>query len=161
MSPKDPGLKWMAGILLISALGLGLAIHHETSPSAPPASDPGPTEQHLNLANGIEPSPTSQSSASAPVSPLTSLLNNRRRHRASAEQGPPNAQLDLNQPAQAAEMPSDTAPPGLPIEPDRSMPKSQATEKGPPGIPISPENLGRDVQPLRANPAPAEPTSPH
>ncbi len=147
MTWKDSRLKWLAGILLISALGLGFAIEHATSRSV--------TE---DVGTGVEASPAVEISASASVPPLVLLLNNRRRQRGSPDQGPPKTQLDRNEPAQAAETPSDTAAPSSPIDPTRSVPKSQATEEGPPGIPISPENLGRDTEALRANPT--GPTSP-
>lgn len=154
MNLKDARSRWSAGLLLITALGVGIAIYQTTSPpgneqgSPHEASAPGPIGQELHeqAANGP---PAVGASASAPMSPLEFLLNNRQRQRAATGQLIPNAPLNSNEPAQAAETASDTAPAGSPVQLGHSRAESLATEKGPRGIPMPAENLGRTSGALR------------
>ena len=108
MNSKDVRSRWLAGLAFISALGLGIAIYQvekERALDQPNASTPIGHELADNAANGLNPPPTVGASASAPITPLAFLLGHRRQ-RGSAEQGVPNASIDLNKPALAAEMSS-------------------------------------------------------
>src|SRR4051812_21177549 len=118
MIPKDARSRWLAGLLLISAIALGIAIYQvEIKGSPNDATAPGPIGHELdnNAANGLDSPPTAGASAPAPFNPLAFLINNRQRNRGSAEQG--NVQLDPNEPARVlAEMPPVAAAPGSPSQ---------------------------------------------
>jgi hypothetical protein len=158
MNPKDARSRWLAGLSLISAIGLGFAIYHATSRPVDDASAPRPIEHQLhdNATNDLNPPPAVGPSASAPINPLTFLLGHRRQ-RGSTEQAIPNA-LDPNEPVLAAgENPSVAAPPGSSTPLGRTSAQSLATDTAPPGVPMPAANLGRNSEASRVNAPPAAP----
>ncbi len=156
MNPKDTRSRWLAGLVVIFALGLGIAIYQiEIKGSPNKASTPEPIgrEFHDNAANSLDPPPAVEASASANIN----LLNHRRQP-GPAEQVMSNA-LSGNEPARAAaEMPPVAATPGSPSHFGDSPAQNVATDndnKAPPGVPISAAHLGRNSEALRANATPA------